>query len=70
MVRRIVIHHSNENLFGIQLYDKDNNLLFQSQKESNCKNRSTKETILGESERIIGFKSSDWCENYVDHNNF
>ena len=55
-IKRVVIYFSNAILFGIDLYDKYNNVLLETS-FPNKKTYQQQETILEDDEKIIGFRA-------------
>jgi hypothetical protein len=52
-VRKIVIHHYNEQLTGLKLFDKDKNQIL---KAGPC-GHTDKEILINENEKIVGVKA-------------
>ncbi len=57
-----ICSNSNPYLYGIQLFDKDDNEILKT--AFNCDNKPSKEIILAENERIIGIRSRKYSSDY------
>ena len=69
LVKKIVFWYDQNTLYAIQLFDKDGvKLLETGYKDAYSKN--SKEVILEDDERIVGFKSRLRTNGFADHNDF
>lgn len=69
-IRKIVLWFNAPDamLFGIQFFDKEGSVLFQS--GYNTGDRASKEYLLEEGERIIGFRASGYSATHAAYYNF